>query len=103
MRRRLACPACLQRGAPPPFDFNLRNVFGFLEFVSSARLLFCVCVCHFGPVDPGGGIGRTYGSGFSLTGHESMNGWGRVTRRERFASEDVGGTILQLRSAESPQ
>jgi hypothetical protein len=21
MRRRLACPACLQRGAPPPFDF----------------------------------------------------------------------------------
>jgi len=21
MRRRLACPACLQRGAPPQFDF----------------------------------------------------------------------------------
>ena len=25
MRRRLACPACLQRGAPPPFDLVLRN------------------------------------------------------------------------------
>ena len=31
MRRRLACPACLQRGAPPPFDSTAFKDKAFLD------------------------------------------------------------------------
>jgi hypothetical protein len=37
MRRRLACPACLQRGAPPPFDsVFLRHILEEINFLEES-------------------------------------------------------------------